>query len=126
MDTSAYAHLQRGNTEIRTLLENADEMHLSPIVIGELLYGFKKGSKLDWNKSILSSYLDAGAIVHSITLETADIYADLYISLIKKGRPIPLNDIWIAAQSIEQGSVLLTFDRHFEVIDGLRCIRFGT
>lgn len=124
LDTSAYAHLQKGHKEIQTILENADEMHISPIVIGELLFGFKNGSKLAWNKAILRSYLDAGAIVDKVTIETSDIYSDIYLSLRKKGKPLPISDIWIAAQSIEQGSVLLTFDKHFEEIDGLRFIRF--
>jgi predicted nucleic acid-binding protein len=39
----------------------------------------------------------------------------------QKGTPIPANDIWVAAQAMEFGAELITFDKHFQVIDGLVC-----
>jgi len=123
-DTSAYSMLRQGHQKVRDILEAAEEIYLSPIVVGELLFGFKNGSKLEWNKRVLKSFVEAGVSIHKISAEAADIYSDIILNLKKKGIPIPTNDIWIAAQSIEQGSVLLTFDKHFEEIEGLRFIRF--
>ena len=40
-------------------------------------------------------------------------------SLRAKGRPIPANDIWIAAHALEAGADLVSYDRHFDQIDGL-------
>ena len=57
------------------------------------------------------------------TEETAEIFAEIKRSLIKKGNPIPINDIWMAAHSIETGSILVTFDEHFKKIPGLRLWR---
>ena len=37
----------------------------------------------------------------------------------KDGSPIPINDVWIAAQAMEHGAELLTDDRHFERVAGL-------
>jgi predicted nucleic acid-binding protein len=56
-------------------------------------------------------------------LATADTYALIYRDLRRKGRPLPTNDIWIAASAVEMGSVLFSFDEHFQQIDGLRVIQ---
>ena len=56
-------------------------------------------------------------------MATADAYAQLYRTLRKKGRPIPTNDLWIAASCLEHGSLLFSLDVHFEQVDGLRQIR---
>ena len=55
------------------------------------------------------------------TAQTADSYALVYSSLRRKGRPIPTNDLWIAASALEPGAALLTRDTHFGHVDGLRC-----
>ena len=54
-----------------------------------------------------------------VTLTTADRFARIAAALRAKGRPIPTNDIWIAAHAMETGAELLSFDDHFESIDGL-------
>ena len=54
------------------------------------------------------------------TAATADLYALVYTALRRKGKPIPTNDLWIAASSLEHGAALLTLDAHFQSIDGLR------
>ena len=56
-----------------------------------------------------------------ITAQTADSYALVYSNLRRTGRPIPTNDLWIAASALEHGAALLTRDSHFGAIDGLRC-----
>lgn len=54
------------------------------------------------------------------TAATADLYALVYAALRRKGQPVPTNDLWIAASSLEHGAALLSFDVHFRNIDGLR------
>ena len=56
-----------------------------------------------------------------VTALTADSYALVYAGLRRKSRPIPTNDLWIAASALELGAALLTRDAHFAQIDGLRC-----
>jgi predicted nucleic acid-binding protein len=48
-----------------------------------------------------------------ITEDTAERYARIYAYLRTAGRPIPTNDLWIAASAMEHGAELLTTDRHF-------------
>jgi predicted nucleic acid-binding protein len=54
------------------------------------------------------------------TIETADVFGLIMGSLRKSGKPIPINDVWIAAHGLETGSILVTYDDHFAVIPGLR------
>ena len=56
--------------------------------------------------------------------QTSHVYARFKNELRRKGKPIPINDIWIAAVSHESGGTLLTGDKHFGFIDGLR-VCFG-
>ena len=52
-------------------------------------------------------------------MNTANFYSQVYASLKRKGSPIPTNDMWIAAQALENGCVVCTYDKHFQAIDGL-------
>ena len=98
----------------------AGDVLLSVIVIGELLYGFRRGSLIERNVAELRSFLD-NPYVSLVTVgpATADRYSRIATSLRAKGRPIPTNDIWIAAQAMETGADLVSADRHFEHVDGV-------
>ena len=58
-----------------------------------------------------------------VTLNTADRYSRIAEQLRRKGRPIPVSDIWIAAHAMETGADLISFDHHFREIDGLAWVR---
>jgi predicted nucleic acid-binding protein len=117
MDTSAYSNLMRGNKQITEILDDADEVFLSSIVIGELLAGFKRGGKEHNNKSILKDFLSVTNVaLLSIDDSTAERYAVILNYLKKCGSPIPTNDIWIAASAMQHGLVLITSDLHFSKI----------
>lgn len=58
--------------------------------------------------------------IASVTDTTADFYATIYANLRRKGRPIPTNDMWIAASTMEHGAILITRDQHFAHIENLR------
>jgi len=42
------------------------------------------------------------------------------VALKKSGRPIPFNDVWVAAHALETGAVLAAYDVHFSPALGLR------
>jgi tRNA(fMet)-specific endonuclease VapC len=120
IDTNAYSALMGGDTRIVDILAKAEAVLLTPIVIGELLDGFAGGNKDKENREILGRFrIKPRAIMVPITDETSEWFASIKRQLRKKGRPIPINDVWIAASCMEHGSQLLTFDSHFEEIDGL-------
>lgn len=121
LDTSAYTNLLKLYPRLMTLVEEADTVYFSPVVYAELVEGFALGSKERYNREHLERFL-ALPNVHfvDITRETAEIWGSIRKSLRKQGTPIPINDIWIAAQAMETGSVLFTYDDHFAHIPGLR------
>lgn len=120
LDTNAYAQLKRGHHRVADLLRGAEQVLLSFIVIGELLYGFRKGSRQDRNMRELRAFLDNPQVaVVTMNFTTADRYARIVARLREKGCPIPSNDVWIAAHAMETGADLVSFDRHFGEIDGL-------
>ena len=61
-----------------------------------------------------------GAKTISATIETSEIFGEIQASLSRRREMMPLNDIWIAAHTIETGSELIPFDLHFRQIAGLR------
>lgn len=114
LDTSGYSRLFKGDRTIQTAIEEASTIYLSVVVIGELLAGFKNGLHEERNKQILKKFiLKPSVSILPVNEETADIYAKIIHLLKKQGTPIPVNDIWIAANAIEIGAVVITHDLHF-------------
>ncbi len=121
MDTNAYAAFKRGDEKIVAVLQHAPSIILCATVLGELLGGFAAGQRESINRSALTQFINTPRVKFvSVTTATADLYALVYATLRRKGQPIPTNDLWIAASSLEHGAALLTFDAHFKNIDGLR------
>ena len=93
---------------------------MSPIVIGDLLARFDHGKKSQENRHEFQLFLESSRIqIFPITSDTSNFFSHVYVSLRKKGKPIPTNAMWIAAQALEQGCVVCTYDQHFKSIDGL-------
>ncbi len=128
LDTNVYCDYAEGipNT-VDFIAIHGDEIFLPSIVIGELVYGFMKGSRQKFNERKLQEFLK---ILH---VETIDInqnvsrkYALIYLSLVKKGKKIPINDVWIAACCMEVGGTLLTRDRHFQHVEQIEAMVLDT
>lgn len=121
LDTNAYAGLLAGDTSILDEVAEAEQIHLSVFVLGELLAGFRGGARLAQNRQWLKTFLAKPTVSFlSASTETAEIFGQIKNDLRKAGTPIPINDVWIAAHAMETGSVLVTYDRHFQGIPGLR------
>ncbi len=89
-------------------------------MLGELLAGFHCGSREKENRRELDQFLDSPRVeVLGIDEETAEFYAGVFRVLRDRGRPIPSNDLWIAAGALRHGLALATLDSHFREIDGL-------
>lgn len=120
LDTNAYTAFKRGEEEVIEIIRHAEILAVSPIVLGELLGGFACGSKEKKNRDELQAFLNSFRVrIFPVNADTSTFYSHIYFSLKAKGKPIPSNDLWIAAQALEHGCVLCTYDRHFQLIDGL-------
>lgn len=121
LDTNAYSEFMSGNKLVFDYIIEAEEVYLSTVMIGELFAGFYGGKKFTENKDDFKSFINKdGVKILNVTVETAEIFGEIKNELCKKGKMIPLNDIWIAAHTIETGSKIITFDSHFKQISKLR------
>ena len=114
LDTSAFSAFLRGNKEVIGALQDADEITLNPVVLGELRAGFLMGKHRARNESVLREFLATSRVrVRDIDEETADRYAAIFSYLREQGTPIPTNDIWIASSAMQHGLKLITTDKHY-------------
>jgi tRNA(fMet)-specific endonuclease VapC len=120
LDTNAYIALMRGHAGVAALVRRATQVVFSAVVAGELIFGFRHGSRYGSNRKQLEAFLDNPYVAFlPVTLSTAERFGHIAARLRQKGTPIPSNDIWIAAQALEAGVDLITFDRHFEAVEGV-------
>lgn len=126
LDTNAYSAIGRGHPEATELMRRSEELIFSTVVLGEVLAGFRHGTRWEENVAGLRRLLDDPrvSLVH-VTWTTADRYSRLYTALRRKGKPIPTNDMWIAAHALETGADLVSFDPHFGQVAGLAWIHPG-
>ncbi len=120
LDTNAYTALFRGHEGVAARVRRAEQVLLSVVVAGELLFGFRNGSRYEANRTELEDFIASPYVaLLLVTLVTSDRFGRIAASLRRKGRPLPTNDIWIAAHAMESGAELLSFDRHFDQVDGI-------
>ncbi|WP_296805856.1 type II toxin-antitoxin system VapC family toxin [Thiocapsa sp.] len=121
IDTNAYAAFMRGDPEIGRVVTHAERLCLCITVLGELLGGFTAGGREAKNRAELAQFMASPRVaLLPMTTDTADRYALVYAGLRRRGRPIPSNDLWIAASALEHGASVMTLDEHFDQVEGLR------
>lgn len=121
LDTNAYCLCDTGNEKALLALEDSSEFFLPSVVYGELYYGFRHGRRFEKNMKHLEDFINQFHVkVIDITMDVAKKFGDIYSALRKKGKPIPTNDIWIAACCWEVGGTLITADAHFKHVAQIR------
>lgn len=120
LDTNAYSDWRRCGRWAGNLAA-AHRVVMPSVVLGELEFGFLNGSRRDENRAKLLEFLSHPCVVVAgVDHRTAEIYAEFLLYLRDKGRPIPTNDIWIAAQARQSGGALAARDEHFAELPMLR------
>ena len=119
LDTNIYIDFAQGKRDVVDLLATrSTEILLPSVVLGELYYGFAKGSRAAYNENKLRHFVSTlGVVVIAVDEEVARKYALIFSALTVKGTRIPINDVWIAASCMSVGGTLVTRDRHFEQVD---------
>lgn len=118
LDTSAIVDLFAGDPAIQGALATAEEVFASSVALGELFYGAQRSSRPRANLYQVEAFASAVAVL-ACDLETARRYGRIKDRLRAKGRPLPENDIWIAATALQYDLTLVARDAHFEEIDDL-------
>lgn len=126
VDTSAYIDFAQGKPDVIELLATrGSEIFLPAPVLGELLFGFMKGSRPAYNERKFHDFIGVvGASIIDVTEEIARKYAVIYLSLTAKGARIPINDVWIAACCMGVGGTLVTRDCHFDRVEQIDKVVF--
>lgn len=123
VDTNAYSFLCKGRSDVAQLLSNYDLVLVPAIVLGELEAGFHGGTRYAQNKDCLNRFLSLPRVrILGVTKAAAEAYGQIYSALKNAGTLVPINDVWIAAQTIAEDAALVTFDEHFKKIPGLNLI----
>ena len=121
LDTNAYSRLALGDEHVLDVLSEAETVYLSIFVLGELFAGFKGGQRERKNRDQLKSFMEGPSVkLLFATDATAEIFAGVKDSLKRRGKPLPINDVWIAAHALEAAASLITFDAHFDHVEGLQ------
>lgn len=125
LDTNAYSALQLGNVpKLKELFDQAELIVLPFIVDAELRAGFQKGSRQIDNYSKLRKFQELDRV---LTLwpdeQTSELYAQIWADLAAKGKPIPTNDVWIAAICLQNQLTLASTDAHFDSVPLLRTVK---
>ena len=118
LDTSTAIRFLNGDATITERVLALPEVNLPIVVVGELLFGAENSTRPLQNLPRYLEFVSACRVV-SLGRETAKMYARTRLMLKRKGRPIPMNDVWIAAQCLEHDWVLVTYDTDFDYVDGL-------
>ena len=119
LDTNIMIAIFAGDAEVKTSLANANEVFVPSIALGELYYGAHKSSRVEANISRINEFAASSSVLTCDT-ETSKEYGKIKNSLRIKGRPIPENDIWIAAIARQHDLTLVTRDGHFKEVVHLK------
>jgi tRNA(fMet)-specific endonuclease VapC len=103
---------------VSSRLANAIDVFVPIVVTGELFFGARKSARVPENVLRITQFAAANSIL-PCDLGTAIAYGEIKGELRSKGRPIPENDVWIAAIARQHGLTLASRDSHFKDVDGL-------
>ena len=123
LDTNALSAWAEGDTGVEAPLRSADRLVVPSIVLGEYYFGIRQSRYRRRYEDWLTRFLPETEIA-TITSATADSYADIRLELRRLGSSIPANDVWIAALARQHAMVVLSNDKHFDVVERIRRIEF--
>lgn len=122
-DTNAVTAFFQGKSNAFEIFETTERLYITFVVIAELYAGFRAGTRERENMQRLDDLLKATqAVILYPDFKTIEGYSAIYAVLRKKGKPIPTNDLWIAALAIQYNLPLFTLDKHFALVDQLELI----
>lgn len=118
LDTNIIIALLEGDAPVLSNLDKAPEVFVPAVALGELFFGAAKSGKPAENSLKIERFA-SGRMIVACDLDVARGYGRLKQRLRERGRPIPENDIWIAAAAKHYGMTLVTRDAHFQEVEEL-------
>lgn len=121
LDTHALSAVADGDTKVGPILNEAVDAAAPVIVLGEFRYGIRLSRNRKRHEQWLADSMSSYRVLF-VDDETAERYAEVRDELKRLGRPIPANDLWIAALARQHRLPLLSRDRHFDSVPRLKRI----
>jgi len=121
LDTNSVSDLAEGAPGVESILQRADEIAVPVVVLGEYRYGLRQSRYRARHELWLLTFLGSCRVL-VVDERTAERYAEIRDELRRIGRPIPENDIWIAALARQHALPVLSRDKHFDFVSGLKRI----
>jgi len=119
LDTNGLSAFAEGEPALEPLLRKAAQIAIPVIALGEYRYGIAHSRDRKHYEEWLATYLSRFRIL-DVDEETTISYRDVRTELKRAGTPIPANDVWIAALCRQHRLPLLSRDRHFDAVPGIR------
>ena len=117
IDSNRYCDFCKGQQDAVAILRKVDEIFIPFIVLGELRAGFACGSRGLDNEKVLVQFLNSPRVKLLYADEdTTHHYARLFKQLRQQGKPIPVNDLWIASLAVQHDLLLFSRDTHFAAL----------
>ena len=123
IDTNALSAIADNEPGIHPVMARALVAAIPAIVLGEYVFGIMQSARSSQHQKWLRENLPAFRVL-DVTEQTAEYYAGLRLELRRAGTPIPSNDLWIAALCREHNLPVLSRDRHFDRVAGLRRVEW--
>ena len=119
LDTNALSAVADGEASAMELVGGADRVTVPVIVLGEYRFGIAQSRHRASYESWLRQWISAVTVL-DIDERTTHSYSNIGLELKQKRQPIPTNDLWIAALCRQHSLPLVSRDRHFDLVPGLR------
>jgi tRNA(fMet)-specific endonuclease VapC len=119
LDTNIIIALFANDVAVNNHLANAEEVFIPSVAIGELFYGARKSGRSLGNLERIEEFIARNTVI-ACDVEISRQYGEVKNKLRLKGRPLPENDIWIAAVAIQYNLILVTRDAHFQEVENLQ------
>jgi tRNA(fMet)-specific endonuclease VapC len=121
LDTNALSAMAEGDRALEPILRSASGIAIPSIVLGEYRYGIRQSRHRAEYESWLKGSVK-NCMVLNVDADTAEEYAHVREELKRIGRPIPGNDVWIAAIARQYGWPVISRDKHFDFVAKLKRI----
>ena len=123
LDTNGLSAVADGESALEPILSKVAQIAIPVIVLGEYRYGISQSRNRKQYEHWLAKYLPTFRILE-VDERTTHSYSAVRTELKRAGTPIPSNDIWIAALCRQHLLPLLSRDRHFDAVAGIRRVEW--
>jgi tRNA(fMet)-specific endonuclease VapC len=121
LDTNALSAMADGDPDLEPVLRLASTVALPVIALGEYRYGVRQSRNRAKYEGWLAALMESCRVL-DVDGHTAEHYSEVRADLRRSGQPIPGNDVWLAALARQHALPILSRDRHFDFVPGLRRI----